>query len=301
MKSTVGLAGTGVWAQRVHLPALAAHPDVTLAGIWGRDQAKTRSIGDKFGIRVFDRYDQLLEAAEIVDLAIVPGLQPEYGLQAADAGCHLMLEKPAGIDAPSVKALHQTITIRGLAATVFLGRFFDSERLRWLEAQANRRWEHASAEWIASSFLAGNAFAGPWRDQAGALYDVGPHILSQLDFLLGPVTDFTISNWDAEGDLALAFHHESGATSDVLINVHTAVDQTREVLVLTGPGESAVSPHSPIKHGVAFTAMIDHILAQIRHAETNDSITRMTGTGAALRHVELMERIHAAAPQAAAH
>jgi len=30
-----GVAGTGFWADDVHLPALATHPDVALHGLWG--------------------------------------------------------------------------------------------------------------------------------------------------------------------------------------------------------------------------------------------------------------------------
>lgn len=295
MKPAVGIAGTGVWAQRVHIPALSTHPDVTLAGIWGRDRAKTQAIAMRFGMRAFERYEHLLAEVDIVDLALIPGLQPAYGIQAAAAGKHLMLEKPAGTDSASVRVLSEALVRRGLSATIFLGRFYDPTRLEWLKTQAGKGWEHASAEWIAASFLEGNAFAGPWREQAGALLDVGPHVLSQLEFLLGRVADVSINQWDSQGDLSLAFRHETGAESTMRVNVHTPVAQTCESLVLTAGDLTLSSPVGPIDQCAAFGRMIDHLLSQIDRRPTDEAGIPMTGIEDGLHQVQLMERIQTAA------
>ncbi len=67
---------------------------------------------------------------------------------------------------------------------------------------------------LASLDAPGNPFSeSPWRrEQRGALWDVGPHALSNLSALLGPIAELRAVG--GEGDLVhLVLTHESGATS----------------------------------------------------------------------------------------
>jgi hypothetical protein len=54
--------------------------------------------------------------------------------------------------------------------------------------------------------------ASPWRWESGALWDIGPHALSNLIAVLGPARSLTAVGGD--GDLvSLVIRHESGVTS----------------------------------------------------------------------------------------
>ena len=44
-----GLLGTGHWADTVHAAPLAAHPEVELVGVWGRDPAKAAAVAERHG------------------------------------------------------------------------------------------------------------------------------------------------------------------------------------------------------------------------------------------------------------
>jgi predicted dehydrogenase len=297
MTLLVGVAGIGAWAQRVHLPAIARHPGVELAGIWGRDQGTTRAIAASYGTRAFHDFDELIAEVDVVDLALAPAVQPDYALRAAVAGRHLMLEKPLGTNSGPLHALSQAARESGIAATVFLGRFFDPIRLEWLKAAANKPWNVAQSEWISSSFLPGNPFAGAWRDQAGALFDVGPHLLSQLEYVLGPATAVEVPIWVDGGDIRFDLLHESGASSTTLINVHTDVAATHESTLLRNDDISARSPSTAIDFVAAFGRMIDELVSQVESRYPNSSAgLRLTGIDVGIRTVELMERIRAAAP-----
>jgi hypothetical protein len=64
-----------------------------------------------------------------------------------------------------------------------------------------------------------NPFAGsPWRQEDGALWDVGPHALSILLPALGPVAD--LKGLRGHGDLvSLVLRHEGGATSTLQLSL----------------------------------------------------------------------------------
>jgi predicted dehydrogenase len=59
----------------------------------------------------------------------------------------------------------------------------------------------------------------PWRrERRGAIWDVGPHALSNLTALLGPIADLTAVG-GAGGLVHLVLTHESGATSTASISL----------------------------------------------------------------------------------
>ncbi|SNT47814.1 Gfo/Idh/MocA family protein [Rhodococcoides kyotonense] len=297
MKPTVGVAGTGVWAQRVHLPALAAHPEVILAGVWGRDRAKTAAIAEQYGVRAFDDYEAMVADVDIVDLALVPSHQPTYALHAAGAGRSLLLEKPVGMNSSVAADLADTVRENGVAARVFLPRFYSPTRLAWLQEQAERHWDSAHLEWIASAFLPHNPFSGQWRDRSGALFDVGPHVLSQLEYILGGVIGFTVDQFDAEGDIRLQLRHDSGTTSTVMINVHTDTPALHETLQLIGDDHSSTLPPQPVDQVEAFTCMVDQLLAETQQRPIPVGAAEITTVDAAVHHVQLIEMISARAQQ----
>src|SRR5512142_186287 len=89
-----GVAGTGYWAETVHLSALSAHPDATLVGVWGRSPEKAEALARNFGIASFRRFDEMLDQIDALSIALPPQIQAGLALAAANAGKHLLLEKP---------------------------------------------------------------------------------------------------------------------------------------------------------------------------------------------------------------
>ena len=52
-----GLIGTGFWAATVHAAGIAAHPEVELVGVWGRDPAKCVTLAAQYGAQPFSDKD----------------------------------------------------------------------------------------------------------------------------------------------------------------------------------------------------------------------------------------------------
>ena len=73
---------------------------------------------------------------------------------------------------------------------VFFTERFVPEREAWLQEPVAAGCLGGPATWLASLRTPDNPFAdSAWRRQQGALWDVGPHALSVVLPVLGPVTD----------------------------------------------------------------------------------------------------------------
>ena len=94
---TVGLIGLGGVARRIHLPAIAARPDLRLVGAVEIDAGNERLAKERFAVpRVVRRVEDLLgaEAPEVVIVGTPPALHAGNVRAALEAGSHVLCEKP---------------------------------------------------------------------------------------------------------------------------------------------------------------------------------------------------------------
>src|SRR3569833_1599304 len=96
-----GLLGTGHWAAEAHGAALARHPGVEFAGVWGRNPAKSADLAGRYGVRAYDSVNALLSDVDAVAVAVPPDVQADLALRAANAGKHLLLDKPVAFTVPA--------------------------------------------------------------------------------------------------------------------------------------------------------------------------------------------------------
>jgi predicted dehydrogenase len=223
-----GLVGTGHWARAVHAAGIASHPDAELVGVWGRDPAKATIVGAAYGAQAYARLDELLDAVEAVAICVPPEAQVELARRAALAGRHLLLEKPLAIGLAAAQTVVAAVESAGVAAVVFFTERFLSSRETWLDSlRAHDDWLGADAVWLGSLDAPDNPFANSaWRKKEGALWDLGPHALSVVLPVLGPVVAVTGAR--GRGDLVhLVLNHEWGSTSTVELSLTMPPRATR--------------------------------------------------------------------------
>jgi predicted dehydrogenase len=220
MSVRFALLGTGYWAETCHAPGLAAHPDVDFAGVWGRDNRKATRIAERYGTVAEHNLDALLARSDAVAIALPPDVQPELACRAAEAGCHLLLEKPVARSQDDADAVGAAAARAGVATAVFFTLRFIERVALWLgESIATSRWDCASFVMLASSLDGASPFStSPWRYRRGSLWDAGPHVLSLLIPALGPVEDVAAVEGDRD-TVQLALRHMSGAVSSVAVSL----------------------------------------------------------------------------------
>lgn len=101
MTVRVGVIGCGWWSTRAHLPALAAHPDATIAALADPDAERRDRAGERFGVAArYPDAERMLEAEDL-DAAIVATPHASHAPLARrclDRGLHVLVEKPLTID-----------------------------------------------------------------------------------------------------------------------------------------------------------------------------------------------------------
>ncbi|HCT77264.1 MAG TPA: oxidoreductase [Micromonosporaceae bacterium] len=215
-----GLLGTGYWAREVHATALASHPDADFVGVWGRNPAKATEFAGLFGIRAFNDVDQLLAEVDAVAIALPPDVQAELALRAARAGRHLLLDKPLALTVEAADAVVAEVEARKLASVLFFTNRFQPTTVQALaEITATGGWLGGQAIFFGSIYGEGNPYAeSAWRHQHGGLWDIGPHALSLLIPVLGPVVAVSATTGPRQTTY-VTLRHESGAVSTMALTL----------------------------------------------------------------------------------
>lgn len=220
-RTRFGLLGTGPWAGRTHGPALAAHDGVELTGAWGRRPEAAAALASELGTRAYDDADALLADCDAVAVALPPDVQAPLAVRAAEAGCHLLLDKPLATTPQGAREVSEAVTRTGVAAVVFFTLHFQATTGDWIAEQAARRdsWTLGRADWLSPVFAGGDSpyTASPWRQDKGALWDTGPHALSVLLPVLGDTTEVHAAS--GTGDTVhLTLRHTNGTSSTATLS-----------------------------------------------------------------------------------
>lgn len=221
-----GLLGTGPWAAGTHGPALAAHKDVQLVGVWGRRSEAAGRLAAELQTRAYDDVDALFTDCDAVAVALPPDVQAPLAARAARAGCHLLLDKPVATTPEAAREVSAAVRESGVASVVFFTLRFCGATSAWIEEQARAgEWLTGRADWLSPVFGGGDSpyTASPWRREKGALWDVGPHALSVLLPVLGDVDGpGGVRAARGPGDTVHAvFRHAGGASSTCTLS-HSA-------------------------------------------------------------------------------
>lgn len=221
-----GVVGGGMIGA-VQAAAIEQINGARLLAVCGRNEARTADFAAKFGATGYTNYDQFLQhpGLQIVNVCTPSGTHAELGIKAAQAGKHVLVEKPIEINLQQADALIAACDEAG----VKLGVIFQSRFL-----PAVQRIKRAIDESRLGRLMIGDAFVkwyrapeyyapGSWRgtlamDGGGALINQAIHTVDLLRWMLGPVeTAFAMKaalrypHIEAEDTLVGSVRFENGA------------------------------------------------------------------------------------------
>ncbi|MEU6345168.1 Gfo/Idh/MocA family oxidoreductase [Streptomyces sp. NPDC046977] len=258
----IGLLGTGPWAGITHAPALAAHPGVEFTGIWGRRPEAAEVLAAEHGTRAYTDVDELIADVDAVAVALPPDVQAPLAVRAAEAGRHLLLDKPVATTVDDARRVAEAVEKAGVASVVFFTLRFAAPSAAWIdERAAEDGWFTARADWLGSVFTSGDSpYANsPWRREKGALWDVGPHALSVLLPVLGDVTALTSAQ--GPGDTVhLVLRHASGASSTATLSLTTPPEAAGVTVEFRGDHGVSTLPARGDGSVVSFGKAVDALL-----------------------------------------
>jgi len=229
------LAGCGRIANN-HFGAFEQHSDrAQLVAVCDVHPAALEQATKRTGARPYASYQEMLEAsgADVVVLSTPSGLHPTQAIQAAEAGKHVVTEKPmatrwadgkrmvaacddAGVRLFVVKQNRRNATLQLLKRAVDKKRFG-----RIFMATINVFWTrpqeyYDSAKW-----------RGTWEFDGGAFMNQASHYIDLLDWLIGPVesvqayTATLARNIQVEDTGVMSVRWRSGALGSVSVTMLT--------------------------------------------------------------------------------
>jgi predicted dehydrogenase len=229
----IGVCGTAYWAETVHLPALSEAPGYRLAGVYGRNLERVAALAEQFGIPAFTDFNAFLDAQDAVSFAVPPAVQETLALQAVKAGKPVIVEKPVAPTVDGAEAIGEAVKAAGVSAVCFLTRNFIPELLDFTEKAMAKGVRTAKARFLSSALSPGSPYAGSvWRQERNAtLWDVGPHLLTSLMNLLGPIKSLAVRR-TMEGGLTADLQHCNGLTSSFEVNQRMPLGPLQEALIV---------------------------------------------------------------------
>lgn len=219
----VGIVGVGTMGS-LHAAAWAATP-ATIGGFFALDQPRAEALALEHNARAFWGYEELLENVDVVDICTPTYLHHHMAIHAAQAGKHVICEKPLALSIANAQAMIDACAAAGVKLLVgHVVRFFPEYALA--KASVDRgdigrvavtRLKRVNFQPMRST---GNWFLDPEKS-GGMIVDLMIHDFDYARWLNGEVeTVFAHSvrtkDPNAAGDYCLAIlTHKNGALTHV--------------------------------------------------------------------------------------
>jgi predicted dehydrogenase len=192
-KYGIGIAGCGTIAS-MHAEAIRQLPNVELVSVFSRNLDKARRLGEKFNVAASNNWDEFIgdKRLNIVTVCTPNGTHLDYGHHIAEAGKHVIVEKPIEVTLERGKQLIEICEQHNVKLAVIFQNRFLSEVMRMKEAidtgelgkvflgDAYVKWHRTQAYYDSAK----------WRgtfelDGGGVLINQAIHTIDLLLWLLG--------------------------------------------------------------------------------------------------------------------
>src|SRR6185436_20997869 len=130
-----GVLSTAKIGREQLLPAIVDAENGVLSAIASRDLSKAKALGDRFGARqAFGSYEELLASPEVdgVYIPLPTSQHIEWTAKAAEAGKHVLVEKPIALNAKEIPPL---IKLRDKKKVLISEAFMVTYHPQWLKVR----------------------------------------------------------------------------------------------------------------------------------------------------------------------
>ncbi|HEV3477204.1 MAG TPA: Gfo/Idh/MocA family oxidoreductase, partial [Rubrobacteraceae bacterium] len=222
----VGIAGAGTIGA-VHAEALEDLEDARLVAVAAASEVSCSRLAEAHGAEWHASFDDMLLRPDLdmVILCTPSGLHPEQAVAAAQAGKHVITEKPMAITLEGADRMIRVCRERGVTLSVIYQYRYNRDALRLKRAveaglfgspvlgNALVHWHRTQAYYEES-----RGWRGTWSlDGGGALMNQSIHAIDLLQWILGPVesvcgyADTLVHDIEAEDTASAALRFASGA------------------------------------------------------------------------------------------
>jgi len=248
-----GIVGCGKVARK-HAQALRAISGARLRAVHDIDPSRAAVFAESYGAKSYRELEDLLggPAVNIVSICTPSGLHARLGVRVAQAGKHVLVEKPLALTTADCNAVTTAARAAGVKlAVVHPNRFLPNVAAlkRAVETDAFGRLSHAAAvvRWHRPAVYYSSA---PWRGtramDGGVLFNQAIHNIDLLLWMMGEVTEVVgrtatrIRPMEAEDVAVAAIRFRNGALGVVEASVTVYPENLEETLAIFGESGTAV-------------------------------------------------------------
>lgn len=206
-KVRYAVVGAGNIAQVAVLPAFAnAGSNSELVAVVSGDEEKRRVLGERYGLEHlggYDEYEEVLQAsgADAVYIALPNHMHREYTERAAQAGVHVLCEKPMALTVEDCEAMIDACEEAGVKLMIAYRLHFEEANLTSIDLA---RKGNIGEPMIFAGLLTHQVRAGDIRQIAdvggGALYDEGLYCINAARYLFDAEPTEVSCNWNVGSD-----------------------------------------------------------------------------------------------------
>lgn len=232
----VALVGCGR-ISRNHFDAISKLDDLQLVAVCDSVESRAKEAGIAQRVPWFVSMEQMLTEvpSDVVVIATPSGLHPQHGIMAANAGRHVISEKPMAISLASADALVQACDDNGVQLFVvkqnrlnppvqLLKRAIDRGRFgRIYMANSTVRWTRPQEYYDQAPWR------GTWEFDGGAFMNQASHYVDLIQWLVGPVESVMAKT------ATMARRIEAEDSGVAILKFRSGAIGTIEVTMLTFP------------------------------------------------------------------
>lgn len=180
------VVGLGNIAQIAVLPAFAHAPNSKLSALVSGNPHKLKLLGERYGVKnlySYSEYDKCLSSGEIdaVYIALPNHLHKEYSVRAANAGIHVLCEKPMAVSSEDCEAMIRAANENRVKLMIAYRLHFEEANLRAIEIV--KSGEIGDPKIFNSVFITpikelSNIRLNPSSLGGGPLYDIGIYCIN---------------------------------------------------------------------------------------------------------------------------
>jgi predicted dehydrogenase len=194
VKHRFGIIGAGMIAE-FHAKAIADIPDAELVAVYDRNPEKAKAFSERFSCEAHGDLDEFLSCdTTIVTVCTPSGAHLEPGMAVANAGKHVIVEKPVEVRTEKIDQLIECCDKNGVQLIAVFQRRFNASVQQLKQAVDQGRFgkialcEASIKWWRTQEYYDSAGWRGTWAlDGGGVLMNQGIHTIDLLLHMLGDV------------------------------------------------------------------------------------------------------------------
>jgi len=232
MAEEIGFGVVGLGMGKHHCRSVRDAEGARLVAVCDLDEERLQPVAELHGCKAYTSFDEMLDDDEIqvVNIATPSGMHAQMGEQAADAGKHLIVEKPADIVPERVDTLSEAGSRNGVKIGCIFQSRLNPLNIKIREAIRGGRLGrligiHGHLPWYRKQTYyegAHGTWKGTWdMDGGGSLMNQGVHTIDLIQWLGGRVKSvmgmFGVFDHDieAEDQTVALLRFENGALGTI--------------------------------------------------------------------------------------